>query len=1026
MKKIITILLLTVSTPFFAQCWQKVSAGNDFTIAIRDDGTLWSWGRNPYGQLGDGSPTTSISYWPKQTSEDNTWVTVSAGWNHAAGIKSDGTLWTWGQNYYGNLGDGTNTDKTVPVQVGSATNWVYVSANYDNTFAIKSDGTLWAWGQNSFYELGDGTNVSQNIPIQIGTATNWKMVTGGFAHTIGVKTNGTLWAWGRNNLGQLGDGTTVDKTIPTQITTATNWTEANAGYEHSAGLKLNGTVWGWGHNQHGEVGNGTQTLSVLVPTQAGTDTNWKSVKAGRDHNIATKTNGTLWSWGSNVTGQQGNLSLSTSTRTSPGQVDTATDWESFDTSVDFNFARKTNGAIYGWGSNTHAQLGNGYQGTNPDLGDAIICGASGCNPPTNLNTNNITATSAKIQWYQTAGAGYLYLYNTSNVLGGTDGAINDANIPSAILTGLLPDTTYYWWVASICSGDPVWIQGESFTTLALTAPLTAAPDPTLPQSSVISMYSNVYTNVPVDTWKTSWTPAQVGLTDLQIAGNDTKKYTNLNYVGIETVTNPLNVNGMTHLNMNVWSHNFTVFKVKLVDLGADGTFGGGDNVEHEITYTTPASAQWITYHIPLSAFTSLVTKGHIAQLILASSDANVYIDNVYFSNESAENQPASIAIVGDGVGGWPSGVPGEVDARQMSTSDHVHWTYDNLVVSAGRIKFRGNNSWTLPYNWGVNGPQNFTAGTATADGGDIISKVGVYDVTFNSTTGAYTFSIDQTAFPVLGMIGSATPGGDTDDTDMFTNDGVNYSYVGVQLVPGFFKFRHDHMWTTTNNWGGNTFPVGAALLDSDYINIPTAGNYDVFFSKGSPPFYTFSFAGISLVGAATPGGWPAGTPEEVDPHQLTTTDGIHYTLNGITLTEGPVKFRADNAWERQWGASTFPIGTAQIQIGGDIVISPAGTYDVAFNILTGAFEFTSTLSVVDLDTASLVVYPNPTNDSWNFKVANENMKSVQIMDITGKVIMSKSVTGNELKVNASKLSSGIYFAKVTTDTASKTVKLLRK
>lgn len=162
----------------------------------------------------------------------------------------------------------------------------------------------------------------------------------------------------------------------------------------------------------------------------------------------------------------------------------------------------------------------------------------------------------------------------------------------------------------------------------------AAPTPTLPAGNVISMFSDAYTNVPVDTWLTGWSSGI--LEDVLIAGNPTKKYSNLNFVGIESVTSTINANAMTHFHVDFWSADCTEFKIKLVDFGANGVYdGGGDDVEHELTYTNPTQGQWISYDIPLSDFTGLITREHIAQLIFVgapSGNNTIYIDNVYFHN----------------------------------------------------------------------------------------------------------------------------------------------------------------------------------------------------------------------------------------------------------------------------------------------------------------------------------------------------------------------------------------------------------
>jgi hypothetical protein len=166
-----------------------------------------------------------------------------------------------------------------------------------------------------------------------------------------------------------------------------------------------------------------------------------------------------------------------------------------------------------------------------------------------------------------------------------------------------------------------------------TAPATAAPTPTLPAVNVISLFSNAYTNVPVDTWRTDWSSAV--LEDVMVAGNATKKYTELDFVGIETVANQVNASGMTHLHVDVWSADATLFGVKLVDFGANGAFEGGDDVEHQIDFAMPVQGQWISYDIPLSDFTGLTTKSNIAQFIFVGQPtgaSTVYVDNVYFHN----------------------------------------------------------------------------------------------------------------------------------------------------------------------------------------------------------------------------------------------------------------------------------------------------------------------------------------------------------------------------------------------------------
>ena len=167
-----------------------------------------------------------------------------------------------------------------------------------------------------------------------------------------------------------------------------------------------------------------------------------------------------------------------------------------------------------------------------------------------------------------------------------------------------------------------------------TEPTAAAPTPTRDASDVISMFSDAYEDVVVDTWRTPWSSAV--LEDVEIAGNATKKYSNLDFVGIETIANQLDITGMTHVHMDVWSADFTLFGVKLVDFGADGAFGGGDDVEHQVDIDMPAQGEWVSLDIPLSAFVGLTTRQNIAQYILVGRPVGtntVYVDNFYFYND---------------------------------------------------------------------------------------------------------------------------------------------------------------------------------------------------------------------------------------------------------------------------------------------------------------------------------------------------------------------------------------------------------
>jgi alpha-tubulin suppressor-like RCC1 family protein len=482
--------------------WSKISAGTYTCAGVRTNGTLWAWGRNNFGQLGQGNVTIRSS--PVQIGSDTNWSDVLVGEYHCIALKTDGTLWTWGNNSSGQLGLGVaGTGQSVPVQIGTGTNWSKIAIGSRSSGAITNTGQLWVWGFNGYGMLGLGDTVNRSSPVQVGALTDWNSLSFGSTnygsrHAAATKTNGTLWTWGTNNYGQLGQNNTTNRSSPVQVGTDTSWSLAEVfrygflaiktgtlwfsgrntygqlgyrisirgsnlspiqvgtatGWTSSPGklttaygchaIGNTGGLWAWGNNTSGQLGF-NDTTNRSLPTLVSGVTSWNAVshyyQAGVRRALGGRTDGTLWAWGSNASGQLGLGNVTQ--RNSPVQIGTGTGWGitggQFSAAPDFSIAVKTDGTLWAWGLGSYGMLGLGdtvSRSSPVQVGaltdwSKVSCArrhtlalktngtlwAWGLNSNGQLGQNNVTNTSSPVQIGTATDWAFIFAgYSTSHAI----------------------------------------------------------------------------------------------------------------------------------------------------------------------------------------------------------------------------------------------------------------------------------------------------------------------------------------------------------------------------------------------------------------------------------------------------------------------------------------------------------------------------------------------------------------------------------------------------------------------------------
>jgi alpha-tubulin suppressor-like RCC1 family protein len=340
----------------------RLGAGGGHSIGLRANAALRAWGRNFSGQLGDG--TTDMRNGAVDVAGLSDVATFSVGFDHVLAIRANGEVWAWGENRDGQLGDGTTVDRPRPQPVPGLGAARAVAAGMEgaNTFslAVAADGTVWSWGDNSYGQLGDGTVNDRLSPGPVASLTEIVSVAGGSRHALALRRDGTVWAWGANNVGQLGNGTTTASLVPTPIALPAPIVAIATGSHSSLALSDTGAVFAWGHNVSGQLGDGT-TTQRLAPVSIALPAPVIALSAGWDgHALTLLLDGRVFAWGFNEYGQLG-LGTDTPFEATPMQViaPLPADIVAIGAGANHSLALDAAGNVWAWGNNGVRQLGDG-------------------------------------------------------------------------------------------------------------------------------------------------------------------------------------------------------------------------------------------------------------------------------------------------------------------------------------------------------------------------------------------------------------------------------------------------------------------------------------------------------------------------------------------------------------------------------------------------------------------------------------------------------------------------------------------
>ncbi len=360
MRQTFIVVLLTLTCAVFGSpelvLAETVAAGATHSVVLKPDGTVWTWGGNSNGQLGDG--TLNPHSTPMQVPGIVNIIAVAAGADHSLALSSDGTVWAWGYNASGQLGDGSITRRLSPVIVPSLPNVTAIAAGTSHSIALTADGSVWTWGGNASGQLGNGNLAvtRSTVPLLVSTGWTATAVAAGHSHSMAIRSDGTLWTWGANGSGQLGDNSTTIRSSPVQAVGVTGAIAAAGGNAHSAVVLNDGRVLTTGYNLFGQLGDGSMNPRTTMAPVPGL-TNVIAVTAGYYFTSARTSTGQVWSWGAGNNGELGNGAGAT-TRSAVQTIIAGT-VAHLVAGHNHGLAVTNDGIVFTWGQNSSTQLGDG-------------------------------------------------------------------------------------------------------------------------------------------------------------------------------------------------------------------------------------------------------------------------------------------------------------------------------------------------------------------------------------------------------------------------------------------------------------------------------------------------------------------------------------------------------------------------------------------------------------------------------------------------------------------------------------------